>query len=432
MHRSLMRASVLVILAIGCGSLRSGNLGDKDAGADVGVDASKGGHAGSAAGIGSGGASGGGGTAGILGAAGSGGAGNGGAVGQAGSGGAPGTGGAGVAGKGGQGAGGGLGATGTGGATGGRGGGGMSLGGRNGGTATGGVMGSGGSTGSGGMGIGSGGSGPGGVGGSGTGGMGGGGSGTGGSGKGAGVGCGATGECQAGLTCLDGVCCQSATCGPCLNCGSTGSCNVAVSNAEDSTGMVCSGTKTCDATGTCQPKPCKVNGCGARMACVSMACSAARRMFITSAPVGADFGGAHGADIKCQQIADAGGFGGTWMAWVSDSSTSPATRFTKATVPYRLLDGTLVATDWTALTRGPLSHGVNQDEAGAQHPTAEVWTATGSDGNLLGTATCSNFTSTDSSLTGVVGNSDATDANWTVVFGQFCDRANVRLYCVEQ
>jgi len=155
-------------------------------------------------------------------------------------------------------------------------------------------------------------------------------------------------------------------------------------------------------------------------------------MFITSAPVAADFGGAHGADIKCQQIADAGGFGGTWMAWVSDSSTSPAARFTKATVPYRLLDGTLVATDWTALTKGSLSHGINQDEAGAQHPTAEVWTATGSDGNLLGTATCSNFTSTDSSLTAVVGNSDATDANWTVVFGQFCDRANVRLYCVEQ
>jgi len=119
------------------------------------------------------------------------------------------------------------------------------------------------------------------------------------------------------------------------------------------------------------------------------------------------------------------------MAWVSDSSTSPAARFTKSTVPYRLLDGTLVATDWMALTTGPLSHGINQDEAGALHTMAEVWTATGSDGNFSSDG-CNNFTEAVAMLMAVVGNSDATDGTWTAVFAQFCNRTNVRLYCVEQ
>src|SRR5207245_9449153 len=110
--------------------------------------------------------------------------------------------------------------------------------------------------------------------------------------------------------------------------------------------------------------------------CVANQCVATRRAFITSSAFTADFGGAGAGDTACQNLANAAGLGGTWMAWVSDSNSSPSARFSRATVPYRLLDGTRVAASYAALASGTLEHGIDRDQRGTVWPTREVWTAT--------------------------------------------------------
>jgi hypothetical protein len=61
-----------------------------------------------------------------------------------------------------------------------------------------------------------------------------------------------------------------------------------------------------------------------------------------------------GADLICQtraQSATSLAAPGTYKAWLSSSTAWPAdgTRFTQATVPYRLVDGTQIAADWAQL-----------------------------------------------------------------------------------
>jgi hypothetical protein len=53
------------------------------------------------------------------------------------------------------------------------------------------------------------------------------------------------------------------------------------------------------------------------------------------------------------------------MAWLSDSTGSSSTRFTRATVPYKLVNGSTVASNWTALTSGTLAHAMDLTETGA-------------------------------------------------------------------
>ncbi|HEY4187068.1 MAG TPA: hypothetical protein VGP07_18475 [Polyangia bacterium] len=146
----------------------------------------------------------------------------------------------------------------------------------------------------------------------------------------------------------------------------------------------------------------------------------------------ANFGGALAADGKCQTFANLAGLGGAWRAWVSDATTSPATRYLMSGIPYRLLDGTIIASDWSVLVSGILTASINKDEFAALRNATEVWTATKPDGTLSAEG-CSSFTSVDASeVPAIVGRTGNTDATWTNAYGQFCDRTNVHLYCVEQ
>src|SRR5207302_548222 len=81
----------------------------------------------------------------------------------------------------------------------------------------------------------------------------------------------------------------------------------------------------------------------------SCAAGACRRVFVTSATTNGGFGGLDMGDLFCQSLADAGGLGGAFKAWLSDRATDAAARLSHATVPYRLVDGTLVANDWNDL-----------------------------------------------------------------------------------
>lgn len=114
----------------------------------------------------------------------------------------------------------------------------------------------------------------------------------------------------------------------------------------------------------------------------------ARLVFITSERFTGDLGGMRGADERCQDSADAAGLSGTYKAWLSDSEGhSPSTRFTRSTLPYELVDGTLVAKSWRDLTDGFLESQISLDERGNSAPKAYggldawfVWTGTKVDG----------------------------------------------------
>lgn len=156
-----------------------------------------------------------------------------------------------------------------------------------------------------------------------------------------------------------------------------------------------------------------------------------KRVFVSSASYPANFGGHAGADAACQSLANTAALGGTWMAWVSDSASSPAARFIHAPAPYRRIDGTVIAANWTDLTDGTLVNGVALNEYGSS-VLAEMWTSTTAAGNFTGTG-CNDFTSNSSGAPyAYVGASDKSGYDWTAIYLQFCDRFGLHIYCFEQ
>ncbi len=176
--------------------------------------------------------------------------------------------------------------------------------------------------------------------------------------------------------------------------------------------------------------------CPAQQVCVAGACEAARRVFVSSQTYLGNLGGAAGANAACKTLANAANLGGTWLAWISDSTSDPNKSFTKATVAYRLLDGTLVAANWTALVSGNLSSAIDLDEtftslAGSSMAAAETWTATASDGTSAA-AGCTHFSSSVASVSGEVGYCTSAGSAWTAATsGAACSVAH-HIYCFEQ
>lgn len=171
--------------------------------------------------------------------------------------------------------------------------------------------------------------------------------------------------------------------------------------------------------------------CPLGQGCVGSSCVAGRIVFVTSAVVTAKFGGISGADLLCADLARTAGLSGQYLVWMSDSSTSPATRFAQSGVPYVLVNGTVIANNWTDLVDGQLAAPINVDEHGNPTFAAEVWTGTSADGTAA-TDTCTDWTSTDATVYGQQGVTDRADTAWSNVYLQFCDRALIRLMCFQQ
>ena len=150
---------------------------------------------------------------------------------------------------------------------------------------------------------------------------------------------------------------------------------------------------------------------------------------MTSTTTKGGLGGTTGADAICAGRATAAGLAGTFKAWLSVIGDGPATRFTQSAVPYRLVDGTLVANDWTDLTDGTLAHAIDVDESGT-HVAADVWTGTGAAGGPLA-LNCTDFTDSTAGSIGTCGNTASTSSGWTQSSTPGCGLA-LRLYCFEQ
>jgi hypothetical protein len=265
--------------------------------------------------------------------------------------------------------------------------------------------------------------------------------------------------CPAG--CLNGVC---AECTPGTTQCDTGITEqICTSNGIWSASMPCAGACT---NGTCPTVTCLdgatrcasdeaqetcVNGAwtaatDCEYVCVDAACAMnLKKVFVTSQVFqGGSLGGLTGADGLCQSLAVQAGLTGTFLAWLSDATGSPATRFSQDGGPYELVDGTEIAHNWAELTGSGLINGITATELDTR-PLAissavcgplAVWTDTKNDGtlddaqyscddwsNLMGTATA-------------VGVADST-TEWTeacIVSSTSTGLCNdsAALYCFEQ
>jgi hypothetical protein len=176
--------------------------------------------------------------------------------------------------------------------------------------------------------------------------------------------------------------------------------------------------------------------------CVGSACAQnVKHVFVTSQIFEAGaFGGIPGADDICRKLAVAAGLSSSYAAWLSDSTTSPVARFPEDAGPYELVDGTIVANNWTDLTSGQLRHAIDLTELGMPPPTAPggcaggVWSDTTEAGALLDpTATCGDWADPTASMT-AQGSTTSIDM-WSAFCEASTDAAcsqSAPFYCFEQ
>jgi hypothetical protein len=228
--------------------------------------------------------------------------------------------------------------------------------------------------------------------------------------------------CPPNQRCAGGVCtCTAAIC-------PTGCCAGTECRNGDADGFCGTGGATCQACAsyqTCANGACVDRACGAGGPC---------RVFLTSTEHDGNLGGLAGADRICQRLAAAANLPGaaSFMAWASDASASPATRFpTKSTGPYWRVDGTTIADSWADLTDGGLDAPINVTETGATGVTSRVWTHTAPNGTRATDRTdaCDNWTVNFGG--GREGQSDLIDGGWTYYRDISC-RNQRRLYCFQQ
>ncbi len=161
-----------------------------------------------------------------------------------------------------------------------------------------------------------------------------------------------------------------------------------------------------------------------------------KTVFVTSAVFDGNLGGLTGADDKCQAEADSPASivpSGTYLAWLSDGTDSPDTRFTKSAHPYMLPDGTKIAENFTDLTDGSVLNKINSDPTGKPLGLQLFWTGTKSDGttsqNLV---TCHGWTSPPGTrFYGRVGSTLKTSSLWSARGRRPCGRS-LRLACFQQ
>lgn len=159
--------------------------------------------------------------------------------------------------------------------------------------------------------------------------------------------------------------------------------------------------------------------------------SQSKTIFISSIYYDGNLGGLGGADSKCQALATTASLPGLFRAWLSSDTVSAASRLTHSSVPYRRVDGAIVATNWSDLTDGSLQNPINISEQGTVINSSWVWTNSFADGSIRQSSdsSCLNWLSTSSG--GATGDSTRTDSGWSEYGASACYYRRP-LYCIEQ
>jgi hypothetical protein len=171
---------------------------------------------------------------------------------------------------------------------------------------------------------------------------------------------------------------------------------------------------------------------------------APRAVFVTSTAYTADeLNGLVAADGTCQSRAGTAGLKGTYKAWLSTDSLSAEARMTHSTGPYRLLNGTTIASNWQELTSGTLKAPIDETETMGAPPklgatvcgelsSSPVWTGTNADGTSGSGTECNTWGAGMLAATSaLVGSANATDGTWSAWCAASC-LVVAALYCVEQ
>lgn len=152
-------------------------------------------------------------------------------------------------------------------------------------------------------------------------------------------------------------------------------------------------------------------------------------VFVTEAVQNADLGGIDGANAICQAEADDADLAGTFVAWLSTTTSSVTDRLVQSTAPYLLVDGTRIADDWDDLVDGAIQARINLD-ANGELRGGDVWTGTLLNGDSYPMDDCAGFTS-DSTGVALCGSTGTADLRWTENITPSCS-TQLRVYCVEQ
>lgn len=176
-------------------------------------------------------------------------------------------------------------------------------------------------------------------------------------------------------------------------------------------------------------------------------------VFVTSQAYDGNRGGLAGADAICQSLADASPLvhlrGRAWMAWLSDTTGSPFTRFVRSANAYTLPDNTTIASDWADLTSGTLANAINVDERGnlfnsvantycsGRNPPSPVSTNTLFNGtfDINAPPPCNDWSDNSASMgyEGFDGRTEATNGQWSEGCASFtlCSHRS-HLFCFSQ
>jgi hypothetical protein len=171
-----------------------------------------------------------------------------------------------------------------------------------------------------------------------------------------------------------------------------------------------------------------------------------KTVFVTSESYTGNLGGLAGADQKCNDLAAAASLAGDYKAWLSDSSESPNTRFTQFPGPYKMVNGTVIASDFADVVDGALNTVIDRDEHGAPLSSFTsfpfVWTSTKPDGSGREDRHCVDWTNdVPGQAPGILGGGGifadefGTTASpierWTYIGSTTCAIA-AHLYCFQQ
>jgi hypothetical protein len=162
---------------------------------------------------------------------------------------------------------------------------------------------------------------------------------------------------------------------------------------------------------------------------------AKKRVFVTSGTWTGDLkthgggtDGLDGANKLCQMAATNAGLGGTWVAWLSDSTHDAKDRIADVGPWYRV-DGQMVFANKAALTGTPMV-AINLTENGAMPGGTAAIPFTGTDnGGTKNANTCTDWTVNTGN--GECGSATMNTAGWTQTGAFMCSIA-YSLYCFEQ
>jgi len=159
------------------------------------------------------------------------------------------------------------------------------------------------------------------------------------------------------------------------------------------------------------------------------------RVFVSSIRYRGNLGGLNGADEKCQTLGNKIEQGKIWKAWLSDSRTSASSRLVQSRNKYKLVNGVVVANNWTDLIDGSILVPINVTEENNQITSAtRVYTQTNAAGDISPNgAGCSDWTSDSSGANARTGETLSLDIDqkWTDKALTNCD-SSIRIYCFEQ